>query len=182
MTAPRSLATERLTLRCPRESDSAAINAAIRESWPELSLWMAWAQGEPPPLSDTQARVAERERGFAERTDYSYGAFEKDSGEFVGMFSLFHFDWDVPKGEIGYWATTLKTGKGYATEATFALVELGVSLGLVRIEIRCDAKNSRSRTVAERVGFTLEGILRNECRNPQGELRDTCIYARTTSR
>jgi RimJ/RimL family protein N-acetyltransferase len=182
MTIPRALETERLILRCPKGSDSAAINTAIRESWSELSLWMEWAQGEPPPLSDTLARAADREEGFSQRTDCSYGAFEKGSGEFAGMFSLFRFDWDVPRGEIGYWATTSRTGKGYATEATLALVELGFSLDLVRIELRCDVRNGRSRGVAERAGFSLEGILKNECRDPQGALRDTCVYARTSSR
>jgi len=47
----------------------------------------------------------------------------------------------------------------------------------VRVEIRCDAMNQRSRALAERAGFSLEGILKNECRNPQGGLRDTCVYA-----
>jgi RimJ/RimL family protein N-acetyltransferase len=31
--------------------------------------------------------------------------------------------------------------------------------------------------VAERAGFTLEGILRNDCRENDGTLRDTRVYA-----
>ncbi len=142
---------------------------------------MEWARGDKPSVAETCERTKTREVGFEERSDLSFGAFEKTSGEFVGMFSLFRFDWAVPSGEIGYWAATTKTGQGFATEATLALIELGFSLGLVRIEIRCDAKNIRSRRVAERADFTLEGILRSECRNPQGELRDTCVYARVAS-
>jgi ribosomal-protein-serine acetyltransferase len=175
---PRQLESERLLLRCPLESDGPAVNAAIRASWPELTVWMPWAQGEPPTVAETCERTKTREAGFEDRSDFSFGAFEKISGEFVGMFSLFRFDWDVPSGEIGYWIATAKTGQGFATEVTEALTGLGVSLGLVRTEIRCDAKNTRSRAVAERAGFTLEGILRSECRDPQGKLRDTCVFAR----
>jgi ribosomal-protein-serine acetyltransferase len=175
---PRQIESARLLLRCPQTSDGPAINAAILTSWPELTVWMEWANGEKPSVEETTRRQEGKEAGFADRSDLSFGVFERATGEFVGMFSLFRFDWDVPSGEIGYWAATAKTGQGFATEATLALTELGFSLGLVRIEIRCDAKNTRSRAVAERAGFTLEGILRNECRDPQGNLRDTCIFAR----
>ena len=177
--APLLLETEQLILRCPTSSDGAAVNEAIRESWSELSVWMEWAQGEPPSVEGTTERVGSREKGFLDRTDFSFGAFERDSGRFVGMFSLFSFDWSVPKGEIGYWLRTGATGLGFATEATHALTQLGLeTLSLNRIEIRCDALNLRSRAVAERAGYTLDGVLNNECRNPHGQLRDTCIYSR----
>ena len=105
-------------------------------------------------------------------------AIERETERFIGMFSLFKFDWKVPKGEIGYWVRSSATGRGFATEATLALTKSGIeTLGLARVEIRCDAKNLRSRAVAERAGYLLEGILRNECRDPHGKLRDTCIYA-----
>jgi ribosomal-protein-serine acetyltransferase len=178
--SPRFLETERLILGCPTSSDGAAVNAAIRESWPELSVWMEWAQGEPPSFEETAKRVGSREKGFLDRTDFSFTAFERASGRFVGMFSLFSFEWTVPKGEIGYWLRTSATGFGYATEATLALTKLGLeTLNLARIEIRCGALNLRSRAVAERAGYTLDGVLKNECRNPQGQFRDTCIYSCT---
>jgi DNA invertase Pin-like site-specific DNA recombinase len=30
---------------------------------------------------------------------------------------------------------------------------------------------------ADRAGFSLEGVLKNDCRNPQGALRDSCVFA-----
>jgi RimJ/RimL family protein N-acetyltransferase len=50
-------------------------------------------------------------------------------------------------------------------------------LGANRIEIRCDARNSRSRRVAERAGYRLEAELKNDIRAPDGLLRNTLIYA-----
>lgn len=177
--ASRLLETERLILRCPTADDGAAVNLAIRESWTELSVWMAWAQGEPPLAEETSERLGSRAAGFADRSDFSYAAFERETERFLGMFSLFRLDWDVPKGEIGYWIRTEATGNGFATEATQALVKLGLeTLKLARIEIRCDTRNIRSRAVAERVGFALDGVLKNECRDPFGELRDTCVYTK----
>ncbi len=52
-------------------------------------------------------------------------------------------------------------------------------LGARRVEIRCDEENMKSRSVAERAGFTLEGILKQDSLSPDGNvLRNTCIYAK----
>ncbi|CAN5556665.1 hypothetical protein BH24ACT21_BH24ACT21_10550 [soil metagenome] len=45
------------------------------------------------------------------------------------------------------------------------------------MEIRCDSINHRSRKVAERAGFRLEGELRNAEANVDGEPRDMLVYA-----
>jgi RimJ/RimL family protein N-acetyltransferase len=51
-------------------------------------------------------------------------------------------------------------------------------LGAQRVELVVDDRNIASRKVAERCGFVLEGVLRNVLRDPEGILRNTCIYAR----
>jgi RimJ/RimL family protein N-acetyltransferase len=43
--------------------------------------------------------------------------------------------------------------------------------------IRCDARNTRSAAVAERLGFVREAHLRNEARSTDGELRDTLVFS-----
>lgn len=157
--------------------DAPEVNAAVIASWTELSCWMEWAQGAQPTLQETVAQIDNREADFENRSEFRFSIFEKRVGTFVGNCSLFRFDWTIPQGEIGYWCATKRVGHGYITEAVLALTKFAWSLGLVRVEIRCDAKNLRSRAVAERAGFTLEGILRNDCRNPQGALRDSCVFA-----
>jgi RimJ/RimL family protein N-acetyltransferase len=173
----RSLATERLCLRGAVADDAPAMNAAVLASWSELSRWMEWAQGVKPTMRDTIDQIERQEAGFENRSGFSFSIFEKRAGTFIGNCSLFRFDWTVPRGEIGYWCSTDWVGHGYITEAVLALTKFAWSLGLVRVEIRCDAKNLRSRAVAERAGFALEGVLKNECRNPQGALRNSCVFA-----
>ncbi|HEU6455225.1 MAG TPA: GNAT family protein, partial [Roseateles sp.] len=48
-----------------------------------------------------------------------------------------------------------------------------------RVEIRCDVRNTRSRAVAERCGFELDGILRRDALAVDGSVRDTAVYSRT---
>lgn len=66
------------------------------------------------------------------------------------------------------------------TEAVSELTNLGLQLlKFRRIEIRCESTNTKSRTIPEKLGFELEGILRNEDLSADGkELTDTCIYAK----
>jgi len=47
-----------------------------------------------------------------------------------------------------------------------------------RVELRMDDTNVASWRVAERAGFTLEGVLRNDSLTPASEVRSTRIYAR----
>jgi RimJ/RimL family protein N-acetyltransferase len=51
----------------------------------------------------------------------------------------------------------------------------------VRVELITDEENVASCRVAERAGFVLEGVLRNERRAPDASLRNTCVYARFPS-
>ena len=53
------------------------------------------------------------------------------------------------------------------------------SLAARRVELRCDARNEPSRRVAERVGFVLEGQLRNAFLAPDGQPADALVFALT---
>ena len=76
------------------------------------------------------------------------------------------------------WAQEPPSPEDSETEFTRALVRFSRSaLGACRLEICCDARNAASRRVAEKSGFTLEGIHRSRRRDVSGELADSCMYA-----
>jgi ribosomal-protein-serine acetyltransferase len=178
----RSLETERLYLRGAVADDAPAVNAAVIESWTELSPVLDWAQGAQPTIQETIERIDNQKNPLRDRSEFNFSILEKRAGAFIGNCWLCQFDWTVPRGEIGYWCATNKVGHGYITEAVLALTEFAWSLGLVRVEIRCDVKNLRSQAVAQRAGFALEGVLKNDRRTPQGALQDNCVFAQVRSR
>jgi RimJ/RimL family protein N-acetyltransferase len=47
-----------------------------------------------------------------------------------------------------------------------------------RVEVHMSSANQRSRTVAERCGFTIEGVLRQDSLGVDGQPRDTAVYSR----
>jgi RimJ/RimL family protein N-acetyltransferase len=92
---------------------------------------------------------------------------------------MHRIEWKVPMAEIGYWVRTAHSGNGYMTEAVEAVTALATDgLMMQRVEIRCDVKNRRSAAVAERAGYTLEGVLHKASRDHRDQLRDTCVYAK----
>ncbi|MCP3032025.1 GNAT family N-acetyltransferase [Halobacillus sp. A1] len=178
---PEEFETERLFIRIPRPGDGKAVYQAMCASMKELVPWMPFAQKEQTE-EETEINIREAHIRFLQRDDLRMLAFLKETGELVCSTGLHRMDWDVPKFEIGYWTDTRFCGNGYTTEVVEGLANFAFNkLNAKRVEVRCDAKNIRSLAIPERLGFKLEGTLRNDDVSVDGsELRDTLIYASTT--
>ncbi|PFA67688.1 GNAT family N-acetyltransferase [Bacillus sp. AFS015802] len=176
---PTVIETERLELRMPQPGDGRAVNTAIKNSLSELQPWLGFAQSNPSP-DDTEANTREAYAKFLTRESLRYLIFLKRTNEFVGSTGFHNIDWSVPKFEIGYWIDTRMSGNGYMGEAVGKLNDFALNeLGGKRVEIRCESTNDKSRAIPERLGYDLEGILRNEDLSVDGErLTDTCVYGK----
>jgi RimJ/RimL family protein N-acetyltransferase len=174
---PDQFETERLIIRAPRAGDGTTINDAIRESIHELRLWMTWAQT-MPAVEETEIHVRGALTHFLKREELPLSLWRKTDGQFVGGSGLHRIDWSVPRMEIGYWCRTSLAGQGYITEAVNGITHFAFEhLHAQRLEIRCDARNTRSAAVAERAGYVLEARLHRHTRAADGVgLRDTLIY------
>jgi ribosomal-protein-serine acetyltransferase len=174
------LETERLILRAPLQTgDGSIVNKAIRDSFNELKAWLPFAQ-ELPTVEETEINLRNAHINFLKRESFRFLIFHKDTNDFIGTTSLQGIDWDIPKCEIGYWVNTRFSGNGYMTEAVKELTNLGLNhIEFRRIEIRCESTNLKSRSIPEKLGFVLEGILRNDDLSADGnKLTDTCFYSK----
>jgi RimJ/RimL family protein N-acetyltransferase len=174
---PEEFQTDRLHLRAPRPGDGDELRAAITESLAELRPWLPWAQEAPDAQwSEENVRVARAD--FLLRRDLRFPIYLRSMPEImVGSTGLHRIDWDAGRFEIGYWIRTRFAGQGYATEAArgigaFAFRELGAE----RLEIWCDARNTGSAAVARRLGFRLEGTLRDRYRASDGTLSTDLVF------
>lgn len=178
---PSQLETERLILRAPfQRGDGQIVNKAIKDSYNELKPWMPFAQS-IPAVEETEENLRNAHIKFLKRDSFRFLIFHKETNEFIGTASLQGINWEIPKGEIGYWINTKFSGNGYITEAVRDVSNLGLKeLNFNRIEIRVESTNIKSRRIPEKLGFTLEGILKNDDLSADGKiLTDTCIYALT---
>ena len=175
---PERLVTERLEIRVVRPEDAAAVNAATRASYPELHEWMDWAMT-PPTMEQSAAFCSTAHAAWLDNQDFSGLMFLRGTSTLIGSAGYVRPDWRVPRNEIGYWCATEHTGNGYVTEASLALTRHAFeALGMVRVEIRTDARNRASYSVAERLGYQLEATLKRDARANDGSLRNTRVYVR----
>ena len=178
---PQGFETERLRLRAPQAGDGPALHEALAESIADMRRFLGalpWVACEQT-VDSAETYCRNSQANFLARKDFPFLAFEKATGRLVGACGLHRVEWNTPKAEVGYWCRSSRTGQGFVTEAVEGAVAYAKRhMNVVRVELVTDEANSASRGVADRCGFTLEGVLRSERRAPDGSLRNTCIYAR----
>lgn len=147
------LETDRLLLRSFTEAD--ADHLVELDSDPEVMRYLSG--GRPTPPEKIREEILPRILAYNSRTD-GFGRWvtvEKATGEFLGWHLL------GPKGEmlpgeveLGYRLRRAGWGKGYATEASRALVDKGFAeLGVGRVIAFTMFVNDRSRKVMEKTGL-----------------------------
>ncbi len=175
---PTSLETERLNLRCYQVGDGPMYFDVAQKNRDHLRVFES---GNALMSIDSEAQAEEVVRelaaGWDARKYFFLGAFSKESGEFAAQIYIGPVNWDTPEFEIGYIADQEHEGQGYVSEAARAVVGmLFEALGAHRLRIECDENNMRSRKLAERLGFTQEGLIRETKRRPDGSYSGDIIY------
>ncbi|MEN2428184.1 GNAT family N-acetyltransferase [Chromobacterium vaccinii] len=147
-------------IRSPEPAlDAAAIYALIDRYRATLSQWMAGIV-RPQSAADTEAFL----RLQAEGNDEGRCAHRVilADGEIAGICSLHGISAAHRYARLGYWLADSHVGRGVMSQALALLLRHAFEdLGLHRLELGCAPENLRSCRVAERLGFKLEGELRD---------------------
>lgn len=109
----------------------------------------------------------------------SFATRLRDSGRIVGGTSIIVIDAALPSVEIGFtWIVPEWQRTGVNTEAKLLqLTHCFETLGVLRVELKTDVRNLRSRAAIARIGGTEEGILRAHRRRLDGSLRDSVLFS-----
>ena len=177
---PTQIDTPRLILRPPRAGDGAMVLDAAIDSLSELRQWPAnlpWAI--PEPELDAYETFCRRSHAqFILREHLNFLIFDRDDARVLGVCSLHKLRWVERRAEVGFWGRSGTHGHGYLSEAVVALKTFGADkLAARRIDMLTDVRNTRARALAERCGFTLEGVLSHYAHVADGTLHDTAVYA-----
>lgn len=164
-----------VTLRPWRLEDLDGIVAACSD--PETAHWI---HALPRPYSQQDARRYVAAAHDAVEAGRGVGLAVVADAQLAGSIELRIVDAANRVAEIGYWSSPEVRGRGITTRALQVLSEWAFrELDAERLQIRADVENTPSRRVAEKAGFTYEGVLRSAGYNPRlGRRIDYAVYSR----
>jgi RimJ/RimL family protein N-acetyltransferase len=158
-----------VALRPWRADDAEAIVACI-DGDPEISRWLDVVP-QPYTLEDARAYIG----GLGEQ------AFAITDSATRGVVGSIGVRWNETGdvGEIGYWLRAEARGGGLMTRALVLVSRWALARdGTARLQLRADVENVPSRRVAEKAGYTLDGVLRSAHWNARiGRRQDWALYS-----
>lgn len=164
---------ENIVLRLLEERHAEEVFSLLEQNRSHLEMELTWLTDQLS-LDDAKEYIRAGLARFADNNGLRAGIWRQD--RLAGIVSLHSLVRADRKASLGYWIGASFQKQGLVTKSCDSLIAYSFrELKLNRLEIQCDVGNVRSRKVAERLGFTQEGILRQSWWS-RGRFIDMVIY------
>jgi RimJ/RimL family protein N-acetyltransferase len=143
---------------------------------PELWRWIPVLVTTPEAMhAYVEAALRDRAAGTAE----PFATIDLASGRTAGSTRYMNIDRANRRVEIGStWLAPPWQRTAANTEAKYLMLRHAFeTLGCIRVELKTDSLNNRSRAAIERIGARFEGIFRNHMICYGGRIRHTAWYS-----
>jgi RimJ/RimL family protein N-acetyltransferase len=173
---PVSLSDRDVTLRPWRVEDAPILVERIND--PAIAEFM---DGVPQPysLSDADDFIGRSREGWLSGGTTNFAIVVDGTEGATGGLGVHWQDRVDGVAEIGYWTAAEARGRGIATTATRLAARWAFKAApdLERLQLRADEQNVASNRVAEKAGFTREGVLRRARLDRDGDARDMVVFS-----
>ncbi|MER7823251.1 GNAT family protein [Streptomyces sp. NPDC096097] len=158
----------------PRHHD--ALCEAVRDG----SLWELAVTLVPHP-DDVRGFIEDAVAARAEGTQIPYATVDAATGRVVGSTRLMMINTAQRRLEIGWtFLARSRQRTGVNTEAKLLMLTHAFeTMGMNRVELLTDVRNTKSRAAIAGLGATHEGVLRHHMVMRDGWIRDTAVYSIT---
>jgi RimJ/RimL family protein N-acetyltransferase len=169
------LENERVLLRPLVQDDAVYLSAYVKEE-PAL-----WKYALTPITTDQEfkqyIRTAVEARQL--KSAYPFIVFDKLQNKHVGSTRFYDIQLSNCSTQFGYtWYSESTWGTGLNEHCKFLLLQFAFeTIGFERIEFRADNRNKRSIAAMQKIGCTVEGILRNHLPTGDGTRRDSIVLS-----
>lgn len=155
----QTIETERLILRRFMFDDA----DAVLKNWAADEKVQSMYSEPVYPTKDAVLGLLAKYISAYEKPDcYRWAVIDRENGECVGQIAYFLVDSKNHFAEIEYCIGAAFQCRGYATEATKAVIAFGFNqINLHKVQICTKTINQPSKRVIEKCGFTYEGTLRD---------------------
>lgn len=169
------LENDRVLLRPLQVSDASLLGHYVNE---EPDLWqysLAAITNTKDVEKYIQAAIEAREN----KTSYAFIVFDKLLNTYVGCTRFYDIQLNFQTTQIGYtWYSKKCWGTKLNENCKFLLLQLAFDqMGFERVEFRADNNNKRSIAAMQKIGCTVEGVLRNHLPMPNGKRRDSIVLS-----
>lgn len=112
------------------------------------------------------------------QTCYPFAVYDKKTKQYAGSTRFYDYQKYHQATLLGFtWYGKDFQGTGLNKHCKFLMLEYAFEyLGLERVEFRADAANTRSIAAMKRIGCTVEGVLRSNCKSLDGR-RDSIVLS-----
>jgi ribosomal-protein-serine acetyltransferase len=168
---------EEVSLVLAEERHAHAVTELIVRNQARLARWEPWAE-QPQTVDGTRAYIRASLEDFVRGRQISTIIALEEGQLLIGRCGL-RINPYAGSADVGYWVDGEYEGRGIVSRATRALITTAfIELGLTKVDLRTSIDNTRSRALAERLGFTFEGVLPGGLRFAH-RTDDVALYAVT---
>jgi len=129
--------------------------------------------------SDLENYIQTAIEARANKTSYAFIVYDKLLNEYVGCTRLYDIQLAFQTTQIGYtWYSKKCWGTKLNENCKYLLLEFAFDqMSFERVEFRADNNNKRSIAAMQKIGCTIEGVLRNHLPMPNGKRRDSIVLS-----
>ena len=170
-----SLENERVLLRPLVVSDLPYLEKYVLE---EPDLWQ-FSLVAIQDKADLEKYIHDAIEARNQKTAYPFIVFDQLSQTYVGVTRFYDIQLAFATTQLGYtWYSKKVWGTGLNQACKFLLLEFAFDqMGFERVEFRADNNNKRSISAMQKIGCSVEGVLRNHLPMPGGKRRDSIVLS-----
>ena len=169
------LENERVLLRPLQLSDSSLLAHYVNE---EPDLWQ-YSLAAITNTKDLEKYIQAAIEARGNKSAYAFIVFDKLLNEYVGCTRFYDMQLAYQTTQLGYtWYSKKCWGTRLNENCKYLLLQFAFDqMGFERVEFRADNNNKRSIAAMQKIGCTVEGVLRNHLPMPNGKRRDSIVLS-----
>ena len=169
------LENERVLLRPLQLSDSSLLAHYVNE---EPDLWQ-YSLAAITNTKDLEKYIQAAIEARGNKSAYAFIVFDKLLDAYVGCTRFYDIQLNFQTTQIGYtWYSKKCWGTKLNENCKYLLLQFAFDqMGFERVEFRADNNNKRSIAAMQKIGCTIEGVLRNHLPMPNGKRRDSIVLS-----
>lgn len=171
------LEDDRVLLRPLNSIDAADLAVYVRAE-PEIWKFSLVAINE---VADLQGYIDTAIQTRTDKSAYPFIVYDKQLNKYVGSTRFYDVQLNFETTQLGYtWYSKEVWGTGLNSHCKYLLLQFAFEqMNFKRVEFRADNNNKRSIAAMQKMGCTVEGILRSHLPKPDGTRRDSIILSIT---